>query len=97
LRKRVIKSGRTTGLTRAQILQIGVTVDVQYGERVARFTNQIMTSTLSDRGDSGSLVMDYKRRAIGLLFSGSSTVSVVNPIHSVLEALGVELVTEDVL
>lgn len=97
LRKRVIKSGRTTGLTRAQILQIGVTVDVQYGQRVARFTNQIMTTALSDRGDSGSLVMDYKRRAIGLLFSGSSTVSVVNPIHFVLEALGVELVTEDVL
>lgn len=97
LRKRVIKSGRTTGLTRAQIIQIGVTVDVEYGDRVARFTDQIMTTTLSDRGDSGSLVMDYKRRAIGLLFSGSPTVSVVNPIHAVLDALNVQLVTEDML
>lgn len=91
---RVIKSGRTTGLTRAQIVQIDVTIDVQYGARTARFTNQVMTGALSDRGDSGSLVLDYRRNAVGLLFSGSGTVSVVNPIQPVLKAFEVELVTE---
>lgn len=94
---RVLKSGRTTGLTTAQIVQLDVTVDVQYGTRTARFTNQIMTSTLSDYGDSGSLVLDYKRRAVGLLFSGSPSVSVINPIQAVLDTLGVELVTDEVL
>ena len=92
---RVIKSGRTTGLTKAQIIQIDVTVDVQYGSRVARYTNQIMTTALSEQGDSGSLVLDYKRRAVGLLFSGSDTVSVVSPIQAVLDAFGGELVTAE--
>lgn len=94
---RVLKSGRTTGLTTAQIIQVDVTIDVQYDTRVARFTNQIMTSALSDQGDSGSLILDYKRRAVGLLFSGSTTVSVVHPIQSVLDTFGVELVTSETL
>lgn len=92
---RVIKSGRSTGLTQGTIMQFDVTVDVSYGDRVARFTNQIMTTPLSQRGDSGSLVLDYERNAVGLLFSGSDLVTVVNPIQSVLEAFRVELVTED--
>lgn len=91
---RVIKSGRTTGLTQGTVLQIDVTVDVRYDERVARFAGQIMTSPLSRPGDSGSLVLDYERNAVGLLFSGSDAVSVVNPIQSVLKAFKAELVVE---
>lgn len=92
---RVIKSGRSTGLTQGTIMQVNVTVDVSYGESAARFTNQIMATPLSQRGDSGSLVLDYERNAVGLLFSGSDMVTVVNPIQSVLEAFRVELVTDD--
>jgi hypothetical protein len=91
---RVIKSGRTSGLTQGVIMQIDVTVDVQYDARKARFANQIMVTPFSEPGDSGSLVLDYERNAVGLLFSGSSLITVVNPIRPVLTALRVELVTE---
>jgi len=90
---KVVKSGRTTGLTEAYIMQIDVTVNVKYGEQMARFTNQIMTSPFSQPGDSGSLVLDFERRAVGLLFSGSPQVAVINPIASILSAFDVELVT----
>lgn len=94
---RVIKSGRTTALTQATILQLDVTVDVRYGERTARFVNQIVTGQLSQPGDSGSLVLDYERNAIGLLFSGSAAITVVNPIQTVLKALRAELILEGML
>lgn len=89
---RVVKSGRTTGITEAQIVQIDVTVNVKYGTRMARFAHQIMTTPFSQQGDSGSLVLDFERRAVGLLFSGSPQITVLNPIASVLSALDAELV-----
>ncbi|MBN1120959.1 MAG: hypothetical protein JXJ17_07770 [Anaerolineae bacterium] len=94
LNMKVIKSGRTTGLTKAIILQIDVVVDVKYGSRKARFVNQIMTSPFSQPGDSGSLVLDYERNAVGLLFSGSGNIGVANPIQPVLTAMRAELVLE---
>lgn len=90
---RVVKSGRTSGVTEGVISQLDVTVNVTYGGRTARFTNQIITSRLSQPGDSGSLVLDFERRAVGLLFSGSDLVSVISPISAVLAAVGAELVT----
>ncbi len=94
LNMKVIKSGRTTGLTKATIIQVDVVVDVRYGSRKARFLNQIMTSPFSQPGDSGSLVLDYERNAVGLLFSGSDNITVVNPIQPVLTAMRAELVLE---
>nr|MBN1228708.1 hypothetical protein [Anaerolineae bacterium] len=90
---KVIKSGRTTGLTQGLIMQVDVTVDVKYAGRTARFANQIMTAPLSRPGDSGSLVLDYERNAVGLLFSGSDLISVINPIQAVLDAFQIDLVT----
>ncbi|MGF1503629.1 MAG: hypothetical protein GYB64_06085 [Chloroflexi bacterium] len=95
LGSRVIKSGRTTGLTAGMITQIDVTVDVNYEGTPARFTNQVMLSPMSRRGDSGSLVMDQFRKGVGLLFSGSAYVSVMHPLDTVLRTLNVDLVTQD--
>lgn len=92
---RIVKSGRSTGLTQGLVTQIDVTVDVKYEGRPARFANQIMLTPLSERGDSGSLILDYERNAIALLFSGSDRVTVASPIETVLNRLRVELVTED--
>jgi hypothetical protein len=36
--------------------------------------------------------MDYERNAVGLLFSGSEMVTVINPIDLVLKALKADLV-----
>lgn len=89
---KVIKSGRTSGISEATITQIDVTVDVRYGDQVARFSNQMITTPFSQPGDSGSLVLDFDRNAVGLLFSGSETISVVTPLRPILNVLGVELV-----
>jgi hypothetical protein len=90
---KVFKSGRTSGVTEATITQLDVTADVRYGEQTARFAGQIMTTPFSQPGDSGSLVLDFNRNAVGLLFSGSSQVSMLNPITQVLTAFDAELIT----
>lgn len=90
---KVFKSGRTSGVTEATITQLDVTADVRYGDQTARFSGQIMTTPFSQPGDSGSLVLDFNRNAVGLLFSGSSQVSMFNPISQVLAAFDAELIT----
>lgn len=89
----VQKSGRTTGLTTDQITQIDVTVTVNYGGQIAVFTNQLMAGAMSQGGDSGSAVLDMERQVVGLLFAGSTTTTIMNPIQLVLEALQVQVVT----
>jgi len=86
----VKKSGRTTGVTTGEILQIDVTVDVQYGAgRVARFTDQLVAGAMSQGGDSGSAVLDEQNRLTGLLFAGSDNTTIINRIEHVFVALGV--------
>ena len=89
----VQKSGRTTGLTTDQITQIDVTVSVLYGSQIAVFKNQLMAGAMSQGGDSGSAVLDMEKRVVGLLFAGSDTTTIMNPIQFVLDALQVQLVT----
>ena len=60
---------------------------------MALFRNQILTTNISQGGDSGSLVLDMKKRAVGLLFAGSEAVTVLNPISEVLKLLDVQLYT----
>jgi hypothetical protein len=86
------KSGRTTGLTTGEILQIDVSVNVQYGTgRIARFTDQLMAGAMSQGGDSGSAVLDENNRLVGLLFAGSDTSTVINRIENVFSELGISL------
>ena len=87
----VRKSGRTTGTTTGVIEMLNVNVDVGYGgSKVATFDNQIVTGAMSSPGDSGSLVVDgAEPLAVGLLFAGSSTSTVINPIDRVLDLLNV--------
>jgi len=99
----VKKSGRTTGLTTGIIQGIDVTVDVAYtrecgmgGIQVARFINQIVIGPAGfcAGGDSGSLIVEdaaSNPRAIGLLFAGSPTITLANPINAVLSAFGVTM------
>ena len=88
------KMGRTTGYTTGQITQLDVTVSVDYGGTIATFRNQLMAGAMSQGGDSGSAVLDMNKRVIGLLFAGSSTTTIMNPIQFALNALEVQLVTQ---
>ena len=88
----VKKSGRTTGLTTGEILQVDVSVNVQYGQnQIARFTDQLMAGPMSQGGDSGSAVLDESNHLVGLLFAGSDNSTIINRIENVFSALGVGL------
>ncbi len=91
----VIKSGRTTEITSGKVIGVDVTIAVGFGSPgVAYFRNQIMTTNMAQGGDSGSLLLSEKTsEATGLLFAGSSSVTIHNNISNVLMALGVEIVT----
>ncbi len=101
----VKKSGRTTGLTRASISVLNATINVGYETECAgtsftkTFTGQIVVSQKGSRflnsGDSGSLMVqdvNTNPRAVGLLFAGSATSAVANPIGDVLSHLGATMV-----
>lgn len=88
----VQKTGRTTGFTSGRVTNINATVDVNYGGgKVARFRNQIVTTRMGGPGDSGSLVMNRDEQAVGLLFAGSSTQTIINNIYFVQVLLRVRL------
>jgi hypothetical protein len=90
----VVKSGRTTQTTTGRVIDVDATVAVNFGGGVGYFRNQILTTNMSAGGDSGSLLMSRDARAaVGLLFAGSSQVTVHNRIKNVEMALGVSVVT----
>ena len=97
IRLAVMKYGRTTGQTKGKVYLINATVDVGYDSGVARFVDQIIITpgTFSTGGDSGSLVVSADRkstgRPVGLLFAGSSTITISNPIGPVLTRFGVTI------
>ena len=72
---------------------VNVTVNVAYDNGTARFVNQIVIvpGSFSDSGDSGSLIVtdDGNNNPVGLLFAGSSTHTVANPISAVLARFNV--------
>jgi hypothetical protein len=102
----VKKSGRTTGLTRSRVSAVNATISVEYaGECGGKpvfakvFTGQIIVSNTRNRflngGDSGSLLVEDANtlpRAVGLLFAGSNTMAVANPIDEVLAYFGARMV-----
>lgn len=93
----VQKSGRTTMYTcNTRVTSIDATLNVNYGNgRVALFTDQIVVGRpgFSGPGDSGSLVLDMDNYAVGKLFAGSDTHTIINKIGNYLDALDAELVT----
>jgi hypothetical protein len=95
----VAKSGRTTGFTTGTIASINTSVSVQYqascgqGKKfVVSYTNQVVinSSTFSAGGDSGSLIVtsDSNHNPVALLFAGSSTTTIGNPVGEVLTKVG---------
>ncbi len=91
----VKKTGRTTNFTTGRVTSVNATVNVNYGGgKVGKFVNQVITTSMSAGGDSGSVVLDSANNAIGLLFAGSTLVTIINNIQFVQALLNVRL-TED--
>ncbi len=106
LNQAVKKSGRTTGLTRSSVSGLNATISVAYDNECAggaaftkTFTGQIVIknrrSAFLAGGDSGSLMVEdvtTNPRAVGLLYAGSSTSAIANPIGQVLSFFGASMV-----
>lgn len=93
---KVTKSGRTTGKTTGTIIDVNFRFVLTYpGVGDVGYIDQVLCTRYTNSGDSGSLVLDVKSgKAVGLHFAGANGGSVFNPIHDVLSALGVTLVTK---
>jgi hypothetical protein len=101
---RVVKSGRTTGLTCSTVNTVNLTVQVDYYYDCAEtqryytktYVNQIGMpgASFADSGDSGALVLDAgNAQPVGLFFSSGTDdsnhgFSIANPIQDVLTELG---------
>ena len=89
----VEKSGRTSGLTRGRVSAIGVTLKIQLSEsEIGWFSDQVVCDISSQPGDSGSLIVNSNKKAVGLLFAGSEKYTIFSPIENVCDKLGIELV-----
>ena len=96
----VQKSGRTTGVTTGSIQSVNTSVRVRYttscgghkGFNIS-YINQVVVTpgTFSAGGDSGSLIVTGDGacpQPVALLFAGSSTSTIGNPIGEVLSKAG---------
>ena len=87
------KHGRTTGYTEGTVTLMNATVDVSYGEDLqARFVGQVITTPMSQGGDSGALIVERDNlNAVGLLFAGSRRATIFTPMQTVLDVMEVDL------
>jgi hypothetical protein len=95
------KSGRTTGLTCAKVETLHTSAHVEYEEGCATttsftvaYTDEIVVANMSNEqsfigdGDSGSLAVDQATaQPVALMFAGSDTSAIGNPVADVLNAL----------
>lgn len=93
---RVQKVGRSTGKTDGHITALGLrNLPVQFGSRTLRFDNVVEIEgtdrPFSDSGDSGSLIVNADRLAVGLLFGGTGQSTYCNPVAKVLEVMALQL------
>lgn len=87
----VQKTGRTTGYTTGKVIGVHATISVGYDNGVMQFKDQIVTTDMSLGGDSGSILVDMNRNAVGLLFAGSSQFTLHNPIKYPREFYGLSI------
>jgi hypothetical protein len=105
LNQPVKKSGRTTGFTRSKVSGLNATISITYENECAggtaftkTFTGQIVIANSNSAflagGDSGSLMVEdvaTNPRAVGLLYAGSTSTAIANPINEVLTFVGSQL------
>ncbi|MBA4026841.1 MAG: hypothetical protein C0473_01225 [Cyanobacteria bacterium DS3.002] len=97
LGQKVLKVGRTTGLTHGEIKQVTTLVGpVSYSPGLCWFRRSFVIegingSKFSDHGDSGSAIVTYDGTVLGLLYAGNGKQTYACPISEVLSSLNVSL------
>jgi hypothetical protein len=94
----VHKFGRTTGYSVGRVISLDTDVSVDYESGTFMFQDQILIEGVngepfSAAGDSGSAILERgTNRPVGLLFAGTPTHTLANPLDQVLKRLKVTLV-----
>lgn len=88
----VMKSGRTTGRTRAFVDAVNVVIPVEFPDAKTYTFAQCISIKQPDGkfqqgGDSGALLVTDGEQPVGLMFAASPTVAFAIPIANVFEAL----------
>jgi len=87
----VKKFGRTTGLESGEVRSPDARIRVKFDDGLKEFTDQVICDSISSGGDSGSAVVTNDSRLAGLLFAGSSEITIFNKISNVLDETGLHL------
>jgi hypothetical protein len=89
----VVKSGRTTGVKTGNVIDVDATMTVDYDQGIqCDFVNCIVTTPMSAGGDSGSFLLSQDgRHVVGLLFAGSTNVTLYNNMENVMYVLNVRV------
>lgn len=96
----VMKYGRTTGLTKGEVVIVDWDGNIGYSSGTAKFVNQIVVyrakgGPFLKSGDSGSLLVadDGSNTPVGLVFAGNASgkYGFANRIDNVLNALNVSI------
>ncbi len=95
---RIIKSGRTSGITEGTIIDKFATLEIDYGGIIIRMSDTIVTGKTADPGDSGSFALNkFNNKVVGLLFAGSSEITCYNRIENVMNALDILILPTDTM
>jgi len=84
------KSGRTTGVTTAEVKNTSWTVYIEYGDQTVRFVDQIQVEqsnwSFAGAGDSGSAV-DMDGEFVGLVFAGTEDYVYINKAKYIVDEI----------
>ncbi|MCZ6860979.1 MAG: serine protease [Alphaproteobacteria bacterium] len=89
---KVIVVGRSAGRVEGTVEAVEMSVTIRTAKGNVRFENLIMTTGITQGGDSGAPVFLEDGRLIGMVYAGSQTVTMVMPIKPVLDAFQVTLI-----
>lgn len=96
LQEIVFKVGRTSEETSGMVTSINTTCEAvlqnQGKKEKYLFKDQILTSKMSEDGDSGAVLVKGNKKVAGLLVGGSTSGSIFNNINDVLSSLNVSIV-----
>ena len=93
---RVQKVGRTTDYTTGVVLDVHYRLALRYkkpggGKGRVGLRDQVLCTRYTQGGDSGSAVLNSRKRVVGLHFAGSPSSSIFNRIGHVFDLLELEL------
>jgi hypothetical protein len=88
----VYKCGRTTGFTSGRVIATDAEFSIDYAFGPVKFKNLILTNAMSQGGDSGSAIFDGDMNMVGLLFAGSSKVTLHNNITDIVDHYGLNII-----